>query len=144
VKQKPKTVEVIMLNFQIEFSSGLSVYRQLAEQIRYYVASGTLMAEDKLPSVRGLAKELRINPATVVKAYNILQNEGLVELRQGRGAFVTATKVADTPATEDRHNEVELKAKGIAVLAHRLGLSESQLQKIVSKHYKGIKDEHTN
>ena len=131
-----------MLHFQIEFNSGLSVYRQLVEQIRFYMASGTLVAEDKLPSVRALAKELRINPATVVKAYGILQNDGLIEMRQGRGAFVIQTAVAEVDMTAEHRNELELKAKGIAILASQLAMSEEELQKIISNHYREIQDGH--
>ena len=133
-----------MLHFQIEFNSGLSVYRQLVEQIRFYIASGTLLAEDKLPSVRGLAKELRINPATVVKAYGILQNDGLIEMRQGRGAFVIQTAVAEIDMTIEHRKELELKAKGIAILASQLAMSETELQEIIAKNYREIQDEQSH
>ena len=130
-----------MLNFQIEFSSGLSVYRQLAEQIRFYIASGTLQAEDQLPSVRVLAKEVRINPATVVKAYNILQSEGLIELRQGRGAFVLKNEFEEGHGNMEQRQELDLKAKGIAVLASQLSLREEELQEIILKHYREIRND---
>lgn len=133
-----------MLHFQIEFSSGLSVYRQLTEQIRFYIASETLKAEDKLPSVRALAKELSINPATVVKAYNILQNEGLIELRQGRGAFVLQVEHKTTEVTEEQKLELEMKAQRIATLAQQMNLNEVELTEIILKHYREMKDEHSN
>ena len=133
-----------MLHFQIEFSSGLSVYRQLTEQIRFYIASGTLQTEDKLPSVRGLAKELCINPATVVKAYNILQNEGLIELRQGRGAFVLHLQKTDKKVTSEQRLELDMKAQRIATLAKQMGLNEDELQGIILKHYREIKNDKSN
>lgn len=127
-----------MLHFQIEFGSGLSVYRQLVEQVRFYIASGTLRAGDKLPSVRGLSKELGINPATVVKAYNILQNDEVIELRQGRGAFVLQSEVKEKKMTDAHFEELDMKAKAIALLASQLSLSEGELQDIVLTHYRNI------
>lgn len=130
-----------MLNFQIEFSSGLSVYRQLAEQIRFYIVSGVLNQGDKLPSVRGLSKELKINPATVVKAYNTLQQEEFIELKQGLGAFVIYSGPQDIEETSEELKDFELKIKGVALLAHRLGIDSRQLQKLILDHYQKIKDE---
>jgi len=130
-----------MLHFQIEFSSGLSVYRQLVEQVRFYIASGTLQPGDKLPSVRGLSKELGINPATVVKAYNILQSDDVIELRQGRGAFVLKRAVTEKKMTVEHSEELNMKAKAVALLACQLSLSEDELHDIVLTHYRKIKND---
>ena len=127
-----------MLHFQIEFTSGLSVYRQLAEQIRYYIASGVLAAGDKLPSVRGLSKELGINPATVVKAYNTLQNENLIELKQGRGAFIRSGLLMDAVKDESSKDELMLKIKSVAVLANKIKLPINELLDIIEKTYQEI------
>lgn len=128
-----------MIHFQIEFSSGLSVYRQLSEQLRYYIASEVLRPGDKLPSVRGLSKELGINPATVVKAYNILENEGLIESQPGRGAFVKETKPAESPPAESANEELMLKLQSLAVLAHQMNLPLNELLNLVQTTYEEIK-----
>lgn len=128
-----------MLHFQIEFTSGLSVYRQLAEQIRYYIASGVLVPGDKLPSVRGLSKELGINPATVVKAYNTLQNEELIELKQGRGAFVRADLSVEPMKDETSKDELMLKIKSVAVLANKMQMPVDELLHIIEETYQEIK-----
>jgi GntR family transcriptional regulator len=72
---------------RITTGSGTPVYRQIVEQVRLAVATGTLSAGDALPSVRGLAERLVINANTVVKAYAELVRDGVLESRQGLGFF---------------------------------------------------------
>ena len=62
---------------------------QIADQVRFAVAGGRLVPGDKLPSVRGLAAQARVNPNTVARAYRELEREGTVEARRGSGVFVT-------------------------------------------------------
>ncbi|MBN1341446.1 MAG: GntR family transcriptional regulator [Phycisphaerae bacterium] len=73
---------------RIESSSGVPVYRQIVDQIKYQIASGQLRAGDRLPSVRDLARQLPVNQNTVLKAYNILASEQLLSRKQGDGTFV--------------------------------------------------------
>jgi GntR family transcriptional regulator len=70
-------------------SAGIPIYRQIMDGIRDLVAAGVLAPGERLPSIRELASELRINPASAVKAYNELRHEGLIESGQGRGTFVS-------------------------------------------------------
>ena len=79
---------------RLEPSSAVPVYRQIVDQVKYQVASGTLRTGDRLPSVRELAKRLPANQNTVLKAYELLTHEGLLSRRQGDGTFVT-----DAPST---------------------------------------------
>ena len=85
-----------MLHIQINPQSGVPVYRQVMDQIKYYVASGTLHPGDQLPSIRELAQTLSVNPTTAVKAYTELEHEGVIEMKHGKGAFVadSATKMS--------------------------------------------------
>ena len=73
-------------------SSGVPIYVQLKEQIRHAVETGALPGGHQLPGIRGLAESLVINPNTVVKAYRELENEGLLEIRHGLGAFITTRR----------------------------------------------------
>jgi GntR family transcriptional regulator len=77
------------LHFHLNPHSGVPVYRQMIDQVKYYIASATLKPGDQLPSIRELAQTLTINPTTVVRVYMELEREGLVETRHGKGAFVT-------------------------------------------------------
>lgn len=76
------------MKFRIVAGSSTSIYRQIADQVARAVATGDLAVGEPLPSIRGLAKELLINPNTVVKAYSDLVRDGIVETHAGRGFFV--------------------------------------------------------
>ena len=78
--------------FRLDLRSGVPVYRQLMDQVRAGMASGTLAAGDQLPTVRQLAVDLAINPNTVLRAYRELELGGLLETQQGTGTFITETK----------------------------------------------------
>jgi GntR family transcriptional regulator len=77
---------------RLESSSAVPIYRQIVDQIGYQIANGTLQAGDRLPSVRELARRLPVNQNTVLKAYILLEGDGLISRRQGDGTFV-----ADAP-----------------------------------------------
>ena len=109
------------LHFQIDPRSGLPVYRQLMDQIKYYVASGALKSGDQLPSIRDLAVRATVNPTTVVKCYTELQHEGVVEMKHGKGAFVAASSSEMTDA--QRRKILGQLAKQLLVEAKQLGAS---------------------
>ena len=77
-------------------SSGVPLYLQLIEQVKHAIETGTLRADDQLPSVRQIAEELLINPNTVARAYRELEHEGIVELKQGTGAYIRESVVERT------------------------------------------------
>jgi|SRR2546427_1212094 len=69
-------------------TTGQPLYLQLMQQVRHATETGALRDGDKLPGIRTLAEELVVSPNTVAKAYSELEHDGLLELRQGSGAFV--------------------------------------------------------
>jgi len=75
---------------EVDPSSSVPVYAQIVRQVKNAVASGLLVAEDKLPSIRALAKELRVNPNTIIRAYKELEIQGIVISKRGQGNFVTS------------------------------------------------------
>ncbi len=81
--------------FRIDPTSDEPLYAQLAAQIRAAVARGELADGERLPAARDLAASLDINLHTVLRAYQDLRTEGLLELRRGRGAVVTAGPLRD-------------------------------------------------
>lgn len=74
--------------FSISTGSSEPIYRQLIDQARRLIAAGQLETGDVLPSVRDVAQALALNPMTVSKAYNMMENEGLVQRRRGTGMLV--------------------------------------------------------
>src|SRR5579863_8151597 len=88
--------------FAIDLHSGVPVYRQLIDQVRSGMASGSLAAGDQLPTVRQLAVDLEINPNTVLRAYRELELGGWLETHQGTGTFVANKKAERSSAERDR------------------------------------------
>jgi GntR family transcriptional regulator len=79
---------------EIDPRSPTPLYEQIAARVRLAVASADLVSGDALPSVRQLARTLRVNPATVVQAYRELESDGFVEMRHGAGTFVRDVSVS--------------------------------------------------
>jgi GntR family transcriptional regulator len=88
--------------FGLDLHSGVPVYRQLVDQVRAGVASGSLAAGDQLPTVRQLAVDLAINPNTVMRAYRELELGGMLETHQGTGTFVSDKKPEKKSAERER------------------------------------------
>lgn len=88
--------------FAIDLHSGVPVYRQLVDQVRGGIASGSLTAGDQLPTVRQLAVDLAINPNTVMRAYRELELGGLLETHQGTGTFIAQKKMEGKSAERER------------------------------------------
>lgn len=112
------------LPLHLDSSSGLPLYRQLADQIRFLIQSGVLCEGQRLPSIRQLAGELAVNPTTIVKALSELSHAGVIELQHGRGAFVKALsgKEAHDPSDALRPLIDELLIK-----AGSVGINKAQL-----------------
>jgi GntR family transcriptional regulator len=77
-----------MIAFRLSSTSGLSTYLQIAQQVRQALRLGTLQPGDQLPTVKEVVGALVINPNTVLKAYRVLEAEGLIQGRPGQGTFV--------------------------------------------------------
>jgi GntR family transcriptional regulator len=77
-----------MIEFTLDPKSGVPFYRQIIDQIRYGIATGTLKAGEQLPTARTLAVQLKINLNTVIKAYKELEIRNVLETQQGSGTFV--------------------------------------------------------
>lgn len=88
--------------FALDLQSGVPVYRQIVDQVRGGLASGSLTEGDQLPTVRQLAVDLAINPNTVMRAYRELELGGLLETHQGTGTFISAKKLEKKSAERDR------------------------------------------
>lgn len=88
--------------FRLDLHSGVPVYRQIIDQVRGGIASGSLSAGDQLPTVRQLAVDLAINPNTVVRAYRELELGGLLETHQGTGTFISTQKIKKSDAEREK------------------------------------------
>lgn len=111
---------------RIDPRSPTPIYAQIADRIRVAVAAGELRAGDGLPSVRGLATQLRVNPATVVQAYRDLEREQLVEMRQGAGTFIA--ELDATARAAGRKVAAQRLVRQMLSDAARLGITPADLR----------------
>lgn len=79
----------------VDPSSGVPVFRQVMDQVRFHIASGLLAAGDELPPTRTLSAELGVNPMTISKAYNLLERDGVLVRRPGRPLVVAPQDPAE-------------------------------------------------
>jgi GntR family transcriptional regulator len=110
---------------QIDPRSPVPLYDQIATRIRIAIAAGEYAEGDALPSVRQLAAQLRVNPATVVQAYRDLEREGFVAMRHGAGTYVQP--VAEERREGERAKQARALARRYMAEAARLGLTAAEL-----------------
>jgi len=113
----------------VEFDDKLPIYTQIMNYLKKKMVSGDISGGDKLPSVRELSTELKVNPNTVQRSYQELERESLVYTQRGMGTFVT----------EDKKNIVELKKlmaveiiNGFIEEMRSLGFDDGEIIEIVS------------
>lgn len=111
---------------RIEKTSGVPITRQIIDQIRTQCAAGALQAGDQLPSVRELARELAVNQNTILRVYERLEAEGLIERRHGAGTFVTE-KARGNPM---RLQQTQLRQEAEAFVRHALALDLTQAEAV--------------
>ncbi|MDE2349702.1 MAG: GntR family transcriptional regulator [Gammaproteobacteria bacterium] len=109
-----------------EWSDSRPIYRQLRDRMVALILEGSLPEGDPLPSVRAVAADYRLNPLTVLKAYQTLADEGLVEKRRGRGMYVGGGARAALLAGE-RERFLRDQWPPIAATIQRLGFSLEDL-----------------
>ena len=86
-----------MIKFRLDPKSGVPFYRQIIDQIRYGIVTGSLTVGEQLPTVRALAVELKVNLNTVSKAYKELEIQNVLETHQGTGTFIGPVTVQIEP-----------------------------------------------
>jgi GntR family transcriptional regulator len=113
-----------------KWNDDLPIYRQLRDRVVAMMLEGVLNDGDALPSVRNVAAEYRLNPLTVLKGYQELVDEGLVEKKRGRGMFVTEGARKQL-LKDERRRFIEKEWPLVAATIVRLGLSRDDLLKEV-------------
>ncbi len=110
-------------------NSGVPIYQQIAGQLKADILAGRLKEGEYLPSIRGLAKDLRISVITTMKAYEQLAQEGLVTAVQGKGFYVNAQ---DSEMLKEQHLRKVEEALLEAVSAARIaGMTGQELQEVL-------------
>ena len=111
-----------------EWNDGQPIYRQLRDRVVHMILDGVLNEGDPLPSVRNVAAEYRVNPLTVLKGYQELVDEQLVETKRGLGMFVTAG-ARNRLLQGERQKFLAQEWPRIAETIQRLGITPKQLLK---------------
>ena len=127
---KGSNMDIILSN-----SSGKPIYEQIADQVKEQILSGTLSAGDALPSMRVLAKELRISVITTKRAYDELEADGFLYTVAGKGCFVAEPDLA--LFREQSLHLLEDHLAAAAELARTCGLSESELAELLRRKWEG-------
>lgn len=114
--------------------SGVPVYRQLIDQIKFHIASGMLRPGDELPSTRMLSAELGVNPMTVSKAYSYLEIEHVVERRPGRPLVVS--RYGDEDIARSKREQIRKSLSGAVTVVRQLGIAEETALEIFGEMLK--------
>lgn len=123
--------------FNVDPRDPMPVWKQIEDGIRRLVATGALRAGGPVPSVRELARDLRVNPMTVSRAYQGLSEEGLLEARRGEGTFV-ASGAPQLPRAE-RMRALESAASRFASVAVTVGATVAEATRAVSAAWPTLK-----
>ncbi|MEZ4220192.1 MAG: GntR family transcriptional regulator [Polyangiaceae bacterium] len=114
-----------MLAIQVDFASPVPVYRQIADELRALIAQGRLRDGDELPSVRDLSGRVGVNLNTVAKAYRILSDEGVVDMRHGSRAKV---QVPSAPYRTSDGDDVERRLDDVVSRLVLAGADKKQVE----------------
>ncbi len=119
-----------MLHIQIDYKTQSPLYEQIADQVKIMIENGEVHNGDKMPTVRELSQQLHINPTTVARAYQILEQEGLVEARCRRGTIVRST-TASFKGMPPRERRLLDRINSFIINALSTGYSPDELESIL-------------
>ncbi len=119
------------MQFEVSVSSKVPIYRQLVDQIRASVARGKLAAGTQLPSVRAMSRELIVNPNTIAKAYGVLEQEGVLVTRPGKGVFVAESNAMDL-TKKARRDRLTASLDSFLTEAVHLGFTSDEVVEMVT------------
>ena len=125
-----------MIDFKLDPKSGVPFYRQIIDQIRFGISSGSLHVGEQLPTVRALAVELKVNLNTVSKAYKELEIQNIIETQQGTGTFIG--NLLQVIPDEERNSKLENIVSEFMTIAVSYGFTTSDLINELNK--KGVKN----
>ncbi len=123
------------MNIQINNSSNDPIYLQIKNQIKSQIISGDLQVGDKLPSIRFMAKELRISMITAKRAFDELEAEGFIDSVQGKGNFVARQN--KELIREEYLKKIEERIQDIIEFSDIIGLSNSDIMQMIKSFLEG-------
>ena len=124
------------MNITINTKDGVPIYRQIANQIRYMVASNLLQSGEEISPVRTLALALNVTPNTVVKAYDELEAAGVIFKRRGAGTYISDEQ--SPLADRERRRIIEARIDTLLAEAHQLDFNAEDLLELVRERQKQL------
>jgi GntR family transcriptional regulator len=128
-----------MVMIVVDPSSGVPVFRQVMDQVRFHIASGLLRAGDELPATRSLSAELGVNPMTISKAYNLLERDGVLARRPGRPLVVASLDAGEIEI--ERVEQLRTSLAEAVRVARQLGVPPDEALSIYRELLQGASDE---
>jgi GntR family transcriptional regulator len=119
--------------WQVEYNSGIPVYRQIINQVCAAVAAGAFKPGDQLPTIRVLSGRLNVNPNTVAKAYRELELKGIIVSERGSGSFIQAQPTAAAPGAREKKAKLKNLYNRLLADAAGSGLTESELLSFIKE-----------
>ena len=119
--------EIAFNKWQVEYNSGIPVYRQIINLVCATVAAGALKDGDQLPTIRALHQHLNVNPNTVAKAYRELELKGVIVSERGSGSFIKVQEAAARPDSSEKKARLKQLYQRLLAEAADNGLSEREL-----------------
>jgi GntR family transcriptional regulator len=123
---------------KVDESSGVPIYLQVVNGMKKEILSGVYGPDDRLPSIRDLAIEQKVNPNTIAKAYQEMESLGLIYFKRGQGAFV-APRTSEERMKEAKSEMNKLIAE-LLEIAHSLGISHEDLLSLLREHMSAQKN----
>lgn len=121
---------ITIMIFEITLSSPKPVYQQIIDQVKYAVATGSLKPGDRLPPIRDVAEQTRINRNTIAKAYSELEREGIIYTRPGQGSFIVEKEKRPELQWREKREIISEMINELLVKAKLLNVKQEQLLKI--------------
>jgi GntR family transcriptional regulator len=122
-----------MVQFILDPKAGVPFYRQIIDQIKFGIASGSLTIGEQLPTVRALAVELKVNLNTVSKAYKELEIQNILETQQGTGTFIGKAEIK-IPQKE-KSKKLQDICNEFSTIAFSYGFSTDDIINELQKNY---------
>lgn len=126
-------MKIVIIN-----GSSVPLYQQIKDAVKENIMEGRLKEDQQLPSVRELSKELKVSILTVKKAYDELEEEGFIVIRQGLGSFVASNN--EELKKEEKQKDLEANLMEACKLARLLDLSKEDLMELTDFIYEEVKN----
>jgi GntR family transcriptional regulator len=124
------------MQLHVSTGDGIPIYLQIANQVKYQVASGRLAPGNEIPPIRVLAHQLLVNPNTVARAYMELEREGVVEKRHGSGTYISAN--GSPLAHKERLKILTDRVDALLAEARHLEIDSQELQRLIKERSQSI------